>query len=168
VRRVGVAKLRGERGLHVEDDAILATAGDVVKPDAQVLQQPLVLRELTRVVSLDQSLADEIARFAPHALSYPACASDPLDDLQVAQAAGRFLEVRLERVGRVLVLGVALLLFELFRLEERHGIHGVAEALLELAEEGAVATEKARLEERGAHRYVFRGGLEAAVNGAHA
>ena len=57
-------------------------------------------------------------RACPH----PAGPRDPLDHLQVAQAAGRFLQVRLERVGRVLVLGVALLLLQLLRLEERRRV----------------------------------------------
>ena len=41
-----VAELRGERGLQVEHQAVLAPAGEVVQADAQVLQQRFVAREL--------------------------------------------------------------------------------------------------------------------------
>ena len=48
---------------------------------------------------------------------------DPADHLQVAQAAGRLLQVRLQRVRRVSVLGVPLLLLQLLCLEEGGGLH---------------------------------------------
>ena len=84
MRRVGVAELRGERRLYVEDDAVLAPAGEVMQPDAQVLQQPLVLRELARLVALDQALA---RRARAQRRAHAGGAGDPLDDLQVAQPA---------------------------------------------------------------------------------
>ena len=79
----------------------------------------LELRELARLAALDQAVRHQVG---PARGPMPARARDPLDHLQVAQAAGRFLQVRLERVGRVLVLGVALLLLELLRLEERRRV----------------------------------------------
>src|SRR5438874_114317 len=85
-----------------------------------------------------------------------------------AASGGGFLQVRLERVGRVLVLGVALLLLELLRLEESRRIGSGAERLLELPVESAAARKVARLEQRGAHRHVFGSGLDAALDGAHA
>ena len=57
----------------------------------------------------------------PAASPKPQRARDPQDHLQVAQPAGRLLEVGLQGVGGVLVLGVALLLLERLRLEERPG-----------------------------------------------
>ncbi len=118
VRAVAIAELRGERGLHVEHQAVLAAAGEVVEPNAHVLQQRFALRELPRFIPLDQALRDQVAPAPAEARGE----RDPLDHLQVAQAAGSFLEVRLQRVGRVLVLGVALLLLEFLCLEERRRV----------------------------------------------
>ena len=53
----------------------------------------LVLRELARLAALDQAVRDQVASSA---CPMPLAARDPLDHLQVAQAAGRFLQVRLE------------------------------------------------------------------------
>src|SRR5204863_5704870 len=90
------------------------------------------------------------------------------DDLQVAQAAGRLLEVRLERVRRVLVLGVALFLLELLRLEERDRIHRAGERLLHAPVERAAAGQEARFQQRGAHRDVVARRRDATLYRAHA
>jgi len=91
----------------------------------------------------------------------------PLDDLQVAQPAGRLLEVGLERVRRILVLGVALLLLELLRLEEGDRVRLGGQPGLEAPEQRPAARKVARLEERGAHGDVG-GRLGTALDRTHA
>ena len=66
------------------------------------------------------------------------------------------------------MLGMALLLLELLRLEEGDGLEHRGEGLLEALEEGAVAGEVARLQQRGAHGDVVGRGADAAFDGAHA
>ena len=62
---------------------------------------------------------------------------------------GASFEVGLERVGRVLVLGVALLLLELLRLEERRRIDALPPArFARRAKQRRAAGEQARLEQR--------------------
>src|SRR3954471_5395818 len=63
---------------------------------------------------------------------------------------------------------MALLLFELLRLEEGGGLEHRDERALEALEERAAAGEVARLEQRGAHRDVAGAGADAALDGAHA
>src|SRR6185295_13708802 len=110
--------LRGERVLVVEREAILAPAGQVMQADPQILQHGFAPPQRERLIAHDQALALEVAP----ARADPERARNPADDLQIAHAAGRFLEVRLERIGRVVVLGVALLLLEALRLEKSRGI----------------------------------------------
>src|SRR5207248_4845053 len=114
-----------------------ASSCEVVEPNSQVLARRFVARELAGFLPLDEPVRHEIAPLAPDA----ARAGDPLDRVQVAQASGRFLEIRLERVGRVLVLGVALLLLELLRLEERDGIGALLQGMEQVAVEVAAADE---------------------------
>jgi hypothetical protein len=118
--------------------------------------------ELARFLGLDQAVRHELGPAAPHARG----ARDPLDHLQVAQAAGGLLEIRLKRVGRVLVLGVPLLLLELLRLEKADRIEH-ARALQPL-EERLRADQEARFEQRGADRNVARRRFHAAFHRAHA
>src|SRR6185503_9719198 len=167
-RRVLEAELGGEGALQVEHQPVLAPAGEVVQADAQVLQMRLEPGELPRLVALDEPVADEVAPARAQIRIDARGARDPLDRLQVAQAARRFLQVRLERVGRVLVLGVALLLLELLRLEERHRIGRRIERFPEAAEELLASHEETRFEERGADGDVAGSGLDAALDGAHA
>jgi hypothetical protein len=80
------------------------------------------------------------------------------DDVQVAQAAGRFLAVGLQRVGRVLVLGWRWRISSAWR-EEGQRVQLGGKALLELAEQRAAAGDAARLQQGGLHRHVG-GGLQ--------
>ena len=72
--------------------------------------------------------------------------ADPQDDLEVAQSAGRLLEIGLEAVGAVLELGVALLLLEALRLEENLRVDALAAGAVEAREKLAAAGEQSRLE----------------------
>src|SRR6185503_10920559 len=164
-RRVLEAELGGEGALQVEHQPVLAPAGEVVQADAQVLQMRLEPGELPRLVALDEPVADEVAPARAQIRIDARGARDPLDRLQVAQAARRFLQVRLERVGRVLVLGVALLLLELLRLEERHRIGRRIERFPEAAEELLASHEETRFEERGAAGVVAGRALDAPLDG---
>jgi hypothetical protein len=111
----------------IERHAILAPAGKVVQPDAQVLQDFLVARELQGFIPHDQPFALQVAPVVTDS-ERP---RDPPDDLQVTHSSGGFLQVRLEGVGRVLVLGVALLLLEPLGLEERRGVEDFAHRRVE-------------------------------------
>ncbi len=163
-RTVGVAELGGERALQVEDDAVFPPPGEVVQPDAQVLEVRLVAREAARFAGFDHAARNQVGPAWPDSRR----PGDPLDHLQVAQPAGRFLQVGLERVRRILVLGVPLLLLELLRAEKCRRIASRRQLLLELAKQRLAAGERARLEQRGRNRDVARGCLDAARHRAHA
>src|SRR5690606_27433451 len=95
-------------------------------------------------------------------------ARDPVDGVQVAQSPGGFLEVRLERIRRVLMLRVALLLLELLRLEEGDRVERRVELPHEVPEACAATREKAGFHQRRAHRDVLGRYLQAVLDGAHA
>jgi hypothetical protein len=90
------------------------------------------------------------------------------NDLQIAHAAGRFLEVRLERIGRVLVLGVALLLLEALRLEKSRRIERLAHRVAKPAEKRLAARDVARFEKRRFDRDVGARRFGAGFDRAHA
>jgi hypothetical protein len=139
-----------------------------VQADPEVLQMRLQLGELARFVALDEAVRHEIAPPPAKARSHTGGPRDPLDHLQVAQPAGRLLQVRLERVGRILVLGVALLLLQLFCFEEGYRVGDFLEFAFHPTEKRPTANEEARLEKRGADGDVARCRFDAALDGAHA
>jgi hypothetical protein len=135
-----------------------------MQADPEVLERRLVARKLARLVALEQAVRDEIEPARADA----GRARDPADGVQVAQPAGGLLEVRLERVRGVLVLRVALLLLELLRLEERHGVRLRFQGFDQFGKQAPAAREIARFGERGLDGDVFVGRAHAFGHGAHA
>ena len=151
-------------GLQVEHQAVFAPSGHCVQLGANQKEQGLVALDLLDFEGGGQS---RLGHFLPVAAE--ACGTgDPTDHLQIAQAAGGFLAVGLERVRGVLVLVVALAHLE--RLGDQKGarVHLFREALFERCIELAVSKQQARFEQRGLHRHVGRGLAQAVAHGADA
>ncbi len=163
-RRGREAERLRERVLIVEEDPVLAPPREQMEADAHPREPLRVALELDRLLARDELARRQRAPVAAE----PACAADPEHDLQVAEAAGRLLQVRLEAVGAVLELGMPLFLLESLRLEERLCVETVMEAIVQLREDGAAARDQARLEQRGLHREVLRGLVAAFLDRAHA
>ncbi len=162
--RSRVAALLRERILVIEGDAVFAPAGQVVQADAQVLQRGFMARKPLRFALLQQLLLRQVAPVPADAAGL----RDPADHLQVAQSARRLLEVGLERVGRVPVLGVPLLLLQFLRLQEGGRLDDARDRFRQAPEEGGVAREQARFEQRRLDGDVALRGLDAGFDAAHA
>jgi hypothetical protein len=160
----GVAAFGRERVLVVEGDAVLAAAGEVVQADAQVLQHRFVAREAQRLSLLQQVAARQVAPV----LADAAGERDPADYLQVAQAARSLFEVGLQRERRVAVLGMALLLLQLLRLQEGPGLDHALDRALKALEQRRAAGDQPRLQQRGLDGDVGPGRLDASLDRAHA
>src|SRR5688572_7066784 len=145
-------ELLRERRLQVEHEAVLATAREIVEPDAKSADQLFATRHRARLLERDEAVRSELA---PRPAE-PGRTRDPDDRLKVAQAAGTFLDVRLEVVRGVVMLDVPLLLLERLALVERAHVERVEEALLEFVEQLAAAGEQAMLEETRSHGHVTR------------
>ena len=153
-----------QRVLMIERHAILAPAGKVVQPDAQVLQDFLMAHQLQGFIAHDQPFALQVAPVVTDSER----ARDPPDDLQVTHSSRGFLEVRLEGVGRVLVLGVALLLLETLGLEERRGVEDFAHRGVETPKQRLAARQRARFEQRRLHGDVCARCIDARFDRPHA
>ena len=115
-RRVDEPDLARERVLQVEHQPVLAAAGEVVQAHAQRADAGAPAATPSRASPVVMSPARASSR---HDAAEARGARDPDHRLQVAQAAGAFLDVGLEVVRGVVVLEVALLLLEHLRLVER-------------------------------------------------
>ena len=146
------SQLAGERALDVEHQSILAPAGKIVQPDAQIVDQPLVPREIACFGRSHQAVRSQIAPGAAEARG----TGDPQDRLQIAPAAGAFLEVGLEVIGGVLVAQMALLLLQRFRLVESAHVERGVEAPGEARKQCARSREQAALEKARADDRIGR------------
>ncbi len=162
-RRVGEAQLARERRLQVEHQAILAAIREVVQPYAQAADEALVPRHGARFRHRHQIVPRELAPAAAVACR----ARDPQDRLEITQAAGALLDVRLEVVRRVVILEVALLLLQRLRLVERARIERLREKAAELLRQPPRARQVAVLEEARAHGHVGRHLARAFLDRAH-
>ncbi|MPM93911.1 hypothetical protein SDC9_141053 [bioreactor metagenome] len=95
-------------------------------------------------------------------------ACGPADELQIAQPAGRFLAVGLQRVGRVLVLVMALSHLERLGDEKCARVHLLVVTLLKIGKYRGVAAQQARFEQRGLHRHIGGRFAQAVADGTHA
>ena len=95
---------------------------------------------------------------------------DPADDLNVAQAAGPFLDIRLEVIGGIVKAQMTVVLFFEFGFEElsRRPDLVWADRLLEFVVELAAADDQARFDHRRDHRDIGFAFAHAIANGAHA
>ena len=157
---VAVAHAGGDLGLQVETEAVLGAAGDEVDMAAHGPEETrgadedgvLMIRERTGLHHLFEGAA------AIHVLA------DPVERLQVAQAALAFLEVRLDDIAGISGAGMAgialgqlvgdelgVLAFDRLALEQGHHVGG----------EGLVAADEAGVQHAGLDRHVILGELDA-------
>ncbi len=146
----GVAKALGHGGLQVEHEAVLAAARDHMQFGANQREQTFVALQLAALKRSDQTL---VGKRLP-GLAQMRGARDPDQHLQVAQAAGAFFAVGLERVRRVFVLGMTLTHFQRLGAQEGACVHRLGELALEAPVERLLAGEQARFEQRGLHGHV--------------
>jgi hypothetical protein len=109
--------------------------------------QALLARHRARLAHRDEAVPRELAPRASDAYR----ARDPQHGLQIAQAAGALLDVRLEVVRGVVVLEMALLLLEHLAGVEGAHVHGSVERAREARVEAPRAAEQAPLEQARAH-----------------
>jgi hypothetical protein len=150
--------------VQVEHQNVLAAAGDHMQPGTQRFQEAFVAAQFARFTLGDQAACFE---FAP-ATTETGRLGNPQNQLQIAQAARAFLDVRLERIRRVLKLGVPLTHFQHFGLEERVWVERFAVAPRKVVEERGAARNAPRFEQRGAHGDVVGGFFDALHHAAHA
>ena len=163
-RARAVTQFTGNAVLVVEQQPVLAPAGRVVQANAQPLEESFAAGRFTRFTRSDETTAGQ---FSP-ILAQSANPRYPADDLQVAQPPGGLLDVWLEAVRAVLILGVPLLLFEPLCLVKSPPVVMFAGPSMELLEQRAAADDPARLQQRGSHGHVPVGLFHALLDGAHA
>ena len=158
----GVTHARADDGLQIERQPLLRAAGDVVQVEPNGPQElpgaPAVAGFLLR-----QDPA-QIGQFA-HGLGVEHVARDPVQRLQVAQPAAAFLDIGLDDKRAVAIAAVphrALGLLGGDVFGRARFLAGGAEAAVKLAEQGLVAGQEARVEQRRADRRVL-GALHQAI-----
>ncbi len=152
VGRSGDAHLLGERGLELEDQAVFAAHGEIMQTDAQCLQQRVMPGDLACLGRADQAC---LGKLGP-ARAQARCAADPGDGLQVAQAAGAFLEIGFEVEISFHEARMPLLLFMQFGKEELARVEMLLHCFLQSTEQLGIAGEQARFEQVGLHGDVGR------------
>ncbi len=163
-RRVAVVAERlGHGRLQVEHQAVLAAAGDQVQARADQLERALLALQLLHLEWRQQPVRGHLAP----GLAQARGARDPGQHLQVAQAARALLAVGLQRVGRVLVLDLALAHLERLRAQERARVHRLGVDTPEHVEHAARTGEQAALEQRRLHGDVGARLEQALVDRAH-
>ncbi len=126
-----VAEAFRQRRLQVEHKNVLPPLGNHMQPRAQGLQKTFVATQFAGFPFGDEATG---IQFTP-AAAETGRARDPQNELQIAQPAGAFLDIRLQAVRRVLIFGVPLAHFQDFRLEERTRIERLPIPLLERLEQ---------------------------------
>ena len=168
--RVGgvlVAEDLRQPDLVVEQQPVLAPAGEHVQAEAHLPQEGLRLLEPAQLRRGEEAVRDQLVERvgAEVPLRHPA------DGLDVAQAARAGLDVGLEVVGGVVGLQVALGLLAHLGLEEllrpARRAPGASAARM-LREQRGAAGEQARLEQRRHDADIGGALLGALLDGAHA
>ncbi len=98
----------------VEQQTVLAPAGENVQPESDLPQEVLARYQLAQLLAREEAVRDELIERVGAEVTL----GDPADRLDVAQAPGARLDVRLEIVGGVEIAVVALGLFLDLRLEK--------------------------------------------------
>ena len=161
---LAVAKGLGHGILQVKHQPVFAAVGGDVQARADQAQQGFVALDLPHFVAGGEAVGGQLVPGAAKA----GCLGHPQDGLQVAQAAGGFLAVGLQRVGRVFKLVVALALFERLGHQEGVRVQRGTEALLEQTDQRRIAGDPAGLQQRGLHRHVLGGLVHTFGDGAYA
>ena len=165
-RGVLVAEGARELDLVVEQQAVLAAAVDRVQRVTHPPQEALRGLETAQFARRQEPLGRELGE----ALGAEVALGDPGDGLDVAQPAGAGLHVRLEVVGGVVGLGVAVGLLAHLGLEEFLDRPQMRrrERLEHRGGERRGAGDAARLDQRGHHADIGGGRGRAFLDRAHA
>ena len=150
--------------LQVEQQPVFSPVGEQMQFDAQALERLLGAAQRARLGRREQACLGDLAPAAAEV----GRAGHPQNHLQIAQAAGRLLAVRFQRIGGFLVAGVALLQFDALGQKEGARIQAAVHGRHEPPEQAAAAGQPARLEQSGFHRNVGAGFAFAVFDGAHA
>ena len=164
-RRVGFeAKGLGHRRLQVEHQPVFAPASQQMQARADLAQQGLVGLDLSSFQGRGQAGAGQLVPAVAQARGF----GDPQNHLEVAHATGRLLAVGLQRVGRVFELVVALAHLQRLGHKKRLGIHGLVQGVHKLIEQGLVAPDQPRFQQRSLHGDVLGRFRQAFGRGANA
>ena len=161
--RGAVTEAGGHGGLQIEDEAVLAPLRHHVQVRPYQLQHALVLAELARLERRQQASRGHLGPCPPE----PRGPRDPDQHLQVAQAPGTLLAVGLQRVGRALVLDVALLHLQGLGPQEGCRVHRGRGRFPELLVGTARTGDPPRLQQRGLDGHVAPCLVDALGDRAH-
>ena len=164
-RPVLVSEARRDLALKIERQSIVGTACEVMDVAAHGREEALGPLEMPGLLAREDALGDQLSRFA-HPIEI---LGDPEEQVQVAQAALALLDVGLDDVARIAHPLVSLVTLGQLGIDEVAAVTGVEllrEALLQLVEQGAVAPQVARLQQRGADRLVALGVAQAFIDRA--
>ena len=163
VKAVFIAKSGGHGSLPLEHQPVFVPPGQQVQARANQPQQPLIARQLPRLARRGHA-AGQIGPAAPET----GRARHPADGVQIAQAAGRLLAIRLQRVGRVLLPGVALALLQLLGRQKSQRIQLRGKSGLKAGQQRRIARHPARFQPGRAGGDVLPRRLQTLRHGAHA
>ncbi len=148
-----VAGMLGDGMLNVEHQPVFAPARDQVQPGADFLQPSLTAPNQPGLLGRDQAVARKLGP----ARAVAGGPRNPQQHVQVPQPARAFLDIGLEAVRRLVVLGVALALFENFRAKVGLAVERLDDGALEAPEERPWTGDEARLEQRSQHGHIRAG-----------
>ena len=128
--------------LQVKHQAVFPTLGGQMQTGANQRQGVLVARDLLGLKGRGQTAARQVMPTATKACS----PGNPQNHLQITQTARRLFAVGLQRVRRVLKLGVTLVELECFGGEKSLRVHRCIKALLEGIEQSHAACDPSRFQ----------------------
>jgi len=163
---VHITEQRRQLDLMIEQQPVLVAAGDHVQGEAHPPQEILAGEQLVAFLLAEEAAVAQLVQGE----GVEVALGDPGHGVDVAQAAGAFLDVGLQLVAGIVVLGVALaLLFQLGAEEGVHRPHLVRRhRFLQRGVQRGVAAQRARLDQVGDDGDVLRRQFGAFGHRAHA
>jgi hypothetical protein len=165
-----IAHARTDHGLEVEGQPLLRPPGDVVEVEADGPEEVPGAADGARLVLGEEAAARAVlADQLRHALGAEGVAGEPVEGLQVAQAAAPLLHMRLDQEGAVAVSRMAP--GPLLPLGGEEGAEAAfpplrVEGGAEAAEDRPVADQEAAVDEGGEHRRIAPRLLHAVADAA--
>ena len=160
-----IAEPLRDAALDVERQALLGVAGDEMHVAAHRPQEILAAPEQPVFGAVEHALLDQFLGIAHPVDVF----GDPEQGVEVAQAALAVLDVGLDQIARLAAAAMALLALGELGGDELGGgalHHLLVEARHHLVEQGAVAEQEPRLQDRGADGHVGLGEADAVVDRA--
>ena len=164
MRGGGEPQAGGEPGLVIEGETVVASLRQQMQMDAQRRQGAFLARDAPRLGLGQQPRACDAVPAAGDAAGL----RQPVNHVQIAQAARAVLEVGFELVGAVVEAGVARLLLGEFAVEKVLRAEACLEAAFEFLEQRTAAPQESRFEQIGLDRDVGVGLADAGLDGTHA